>query len=361
MKKRTLGFKLVSGGIIAVLIPLVVVGIFAAVKSSTALETLALGQSMEIAKGLANMAQLAVQEELKIVSQLSQRDSIIEAAVQHAKGVDTGDAINNVTSELTALQKEGGDEYEVIFIAGTDGKVFVDGADGVYKGVDLSDRDYVKTALAGKANVGSVVKAKRSGVPILTFGAPVYSKSRELVGVVGTAPKTAFLTDKIDSVKLGKTGYAWVINKEGIIISHPKKEFILTLNLHEQAGMKDVTAKMMAGETGKELYTFQGIGKVAGYAPAPLANWYIAVTQNYDELMAPAHSIRYFIAVIGIVFLVLTSISILFFARSISNPIQGAVDQIGEVAHQVASASNQVSASSQSLAEGASEQAAAIE
>ncbi len=361
MKKRTLGFKLVAGGITAVLIPLFVVGIFAAVKSTGALEILALNQSTEIAKGLANMTNLAVQEELKIVSQLSQRDSIIEAAVVHAKGSDAGAEIDRANSDLETLVKDSGEEYEVIFIAGLDGKIFADGVNGKYKGVDLSDRDYVKAALAGKVNVGSVVKSKGTGLPILTFGAPVYSKSKELVGIVGTAPKITFLTDKIDSVKLGKTGYAWVINKEGIIVSHPKKDFILTLNLHEQAGMKDVTGKMMAGETGHELYTFQGVKKVAGYAPAPLANWFVAVTQNYDELMASAYTIRNFIAITGAIFLVLIVIAIVFFARSISTPIKKAVEQMTEAADHVSSASSQVSSSSQLVAEGASEQASALE
>ena len=232
---------------------------------------------------------------------------------------------------------------------------------GKYKGIDLSGRDYVKAALGGKVNVGSVVKSTVSGLPILTFGAPIYSKSKELVGVVGTAPKITFLTDKIDSVKLGKTGYAFVINKEGIIVAHPKKEYILSLNLHEQDGMKEVTGKMMAGQTGNELYTFQGVKKVAGYAPAPLANWFIAVTQNYDELMAPAHSIRNFILIAVIIFLALTIVAVTFFARSISSPIKSAVDQMEEAANQIASASSQVAAASQSLAEGSSEQASAIE
>ncbi|MGO9137836.1 MAG: methyl-accepting chemotaxis protein [Syntrophales bacterium] len=361
MKKTTLAFKLVSGGFIAVLVPLVVVGIFAVIKSSGALEAVALNQSMEIAKGIANMSQLAVQEELKIVSQLAQRESIIDAASAHSKGSDAGAEIDGAIRDLETLVKESGDEYEVIFIAGPDGKVFADGVGGKYKGIDLSDRDYVKGALAGKVSTGAVVKARISSLPVLTFGAPVYSRSQELVGVVGTAPKTSFLTDKIDSVKLGKTGYAWVINKDGIIISHPNKEFILTLNLHEQVGMKDVTGRMIAGQTGHESYTFQGVRKVAGYAPVPLANWYVAVTQNYDELMGPAHSIRNFIVIIGIISLVLTAVAVAFFARRISSPIKRAVEEMSESAHQVGSASGQVAASSHSLAIGASEQASAIE
>ena len=73
MKKKTLGFKLVCGGIISVLIPLLVVGLFASLKAAGALETLALHQSTEISKNLVHMTELAVAEEMKIASQLSSR------------------------------------------------------------------------------------------------------------------------------------------------------------------------------------------------------------------------------------------------------------------------------------------------
>ena len=361
MKKRTLSFKLVFSGIIAVLIPLTIVGIFASFKASSALEGLALNQSTEIAKAIADMTQLAIQEELKLTSQLAASDVIVDVATKHAQKAASSTDIEKAAAALTSLVKNSGDEYEVIFIAGRDGKVFVDGVEGKYKGIDLSGRDYVKEALAGKVNVGSVVKSARGGLPILTFGAPIYSKAKELVGMIGTAPKTAFLADKIDKIKLGQTGYAWVINKEGIIIAHPKKEHILSLNLHEQAGMKEVTGKMMAGQTGNELYTFQGVKKVAGYAPASQANWFIAVTQNYDELMGPAHSIRNFIFAAVVIFLALTVVAVSFFARSISAPIKNAVEQMEESANQIASASSQVASASQALAEGSSEQASAIE
>ena len=361
MQKKTLSFKLVFGGIIAVLIPLMVVGIYASLKASGALEILALNQSTEVAKGLANMTQLAMQEELKIASQLANSDSIIDAAVKYAQGGAGGAEIEKAAAELTRLVKDSGGEYEVIFVAGRNGKVFVDGVDGKYAGIDLSGRDYIKAALGGKANVGSVVKATLSGLPILTFGAPVYSKSKELVGVVGTAPKITYLTDKIDLVKMGQTGYAWAINKDGIIVSHPKKEFILSLNLHEQAGMKEVTSNMMKGQTGNALYTFKGDKKVAGYAPAPIAGWFIAVTQNYDELLAPARAIRNFILIAVIIFLALTIVAVTFFARSISAPIKNAVDEMKEAANQISLASSQVADASQSLAEGASEQASSIE
>jgi methyl-accepting chemotaxis protein len=210
-----------------------VFGLFATITASGSLESLAPHQSTEMAKSLANMTDLAVREELKIVSQLSHLEIIVDAAAEHAKGSGST-SIGKASETLARLVKDSGDVYEVIFIAGVDGKVFADGVDGGYKGIDLSERDYLKTALSGKINIGSVVKSKMSGLPMLTFGAPVYSKSNELVGVVGLAPKIYFLTEKIDAIKLRKTGFASVINKDGVLISPPQKEYILSFDLHDR-------------------------------------------------------------------------------------------------------------------------------
>lgn len=57
MKKKTLGFKLVAGGIIAVLIPLLVVGLFAAIKAGNALDEAAKDRAMKGAHYLADMIQ----------------------------------------------------------------------------------------------------------------------------------------------------------------------------------------------------------------------------------------------------------------------------------------------------------------
>jgi methyl-accepting chemotaxis protein len=348
------------GGALAVLIPLLVVGVFAILKSGGSLEQQAMMQSMEVAKGLANMADLAVREEMKIASQLALRDTVIDAAVKHAKGNGAAE-IEKATAELSELVKAGNNEYETVFIAGRDGVIFADGVNGKYKGINVADRDYVKEGLAGKVNVGAVIKSKGTGLPVLTFGAPVRTKSGETVGVMGTAVNISFMTDKVSAVKLGKTGYGYAIDKNGIIISHPNKELILSLDVTKTEGMKDFATKMVAGKTDSESYVFKGVKKLAGFAPVPLTGWSIGIAQDYDELMAPADNIRNVIALIGILFLVATVLGVFFLARSISLPITRISMELNAVSEQIASAASQVSSASQSLAEGASEQAASIE
>jgi methyl-accepting chemotaxis protein len=169
------------------------------------------------------------------------------------------------------------------------------------------------------------------------------------------------MTDKVSAVKLGKTGYGYAVDKSGIIISHPNKDLILSLNVTQTEGMKDFSAKMVAGKTDAETYVFKGAKKIAGFAPVPLTGWSIGIAQDYDELMAPADNIRNVITLIGILFLVATVLGVFFLARSISLPITRISMELNEVSDQIASAASQVSSSSQHLAEGASEQAASLE
>ena len=361
MEKFSLRTKLMVCVMVAVLAPLVFVGFFSVYKSSSALEAQALTQSMEVARGLANMANIAVQEEMKIASQTALRDTVIEAAAKYAQGVAEGPEIEKASAELEALVKNGGDTYESIFIAGLDGKLFADGVGGKHKGVNVTERDYFKAAKTGKVNVGSVVKSKTTGAPVLTFGAPVYSKTKEMIGVVGMIENISFMTDKVAGVKMGDTGYGYAINGTGIVVAHPKKEYILDLDLSKNEGMKTFVAKMIAGEAGAETYSFDGVKKVAGFAPVPLARWSVGITQNYGEVMAPARSIRNVITMAGIVFALITVVGVFLLARSIALPIGNIARNLKDASEQVAGASSQVASASQGLAAGASEQASSLE
>ena len=361
MEKFSLRTKLLVCVMVAVLVPLMFVGGFSVYKSSVALEEQALTQSTEVARGLAHMANIAAQEEMKIASQIALRDTVIDAAAKYAQGVAEGPEIEKASAELAALLQNSGDTYESVFIAGLDGKLFVDGVGGKHRGINVTDRDYFKAAKAGKANVGSVAKSKATGLPVLTFGAPVYSKTKEMIGVVGMIENITFLTEKVSNVKLGKTGYGFVLDAAGITIAHPKKEHILSLDASKQEGMKKFVARMIAGEAGAETYEFEGMKKVAGFAPVPLARWSVGIAQDYGELMAPAHNIRNVTTTAGIIFALITVMGVFLLARSITLPIGNIARNLKEASEQVANASSQVAAASQSLAEGASEQAASLE
>ncbi len=361
MKNLSLKMKLLVGGVLIVLIPLLVIGGFSAFRSTRALEQSAKEQAEHIAGSLASMVQLVLLEELKVIKQLSANDSAVETARKVSGGGLAAGDVAAMNAELAAITKSVGSDYEQIFLIDNNGKVCADNIGGKFIGLSLVERDYFKTAKGGRAAVGEVVKSKATGNPVVPMGAPIYSRTGEVVGVAAATVKLDFLIDKVLAVKVGQTGYPFAINPKGIIIMHPKKEFILELDLTKQAGMESFVAKMLAKQKGTESYVFKGTPKIAGFAPVELTGWSVGMTQDTDEFLADAHMIRNFIIIISAVFLGITIAVVLVFARRISNPIAKAAHELNDASVQLASASSQVSGASQSLAEGASEQAAAVE
>ena len=352
MKKMSLNSKLMTGGILIVLIPLLVVGAFSAWKSSEALTANAVSQSEMVAKNVSGLVNMALTEEIKLISGIAADSSVMEAATGKTDGA---------TQRLTATFKKIGHDYETIFVSDSTGAIRADGVGGSYVGLNIGERDYFAAAKAGKANVGSVIKSKKTGTPVAVVAAPILGKNGEFQGIVAAALKIDFLVEQVVSIKVGKTGYAFMTDNAGTTIAHPKKEYILELNVNKINGMEQIAHRMMARESGSANYNFNGTPKIAGFAPVQLTGWSVCFTQDEKEFLASAHTIRNFILIIAVAFLALTIVGVLFFARSISRPLAMSADQLGEAAQQVSAAAGEVSASSQSLAEGASEQAAALE
>jgi methyl-accepting chemotaxis protein len=225
----------------------------------------------------------------------------------------------------------------------------------------VAGRDYFQAAKAGKITIGSPVKSMASGQPVFVVAVPVKTTSGQFVGIYGSVIKLEALSNRITQVKLGDTGYPFMTDGNGLVINHPVQEHILKLDISSLNGMESITRQMTSQQTGVENYIFQGIDKIAGFAPVKSAGWSIAVTQDEADFMKSVYDIRNVVLLTGGVFLVLTILGVLWFARSITLPINRIVDGLSEGSDQVASASGQVSSASQSLAEGASEQAASIE
>ena len=183
------------------------------------------------------MTQMVLQEELKSAKTMAAGSLMVQTSSQIASLDDqaTGDTAVFLDKELAKAMKEMGQDYEALIVINTKGKVFAESVEG-YKGLDLSQRDYFQKAMSGEASVGEVAKSKGTGRPITVMAAPVKDAAGKVVAVYGAVLKVDFLVDKIAATKIGTTGYAWMVNKNGLTIAHPKKEYILELNLRDDTG-----------------------------------------------------------------------------------------------------------------------------
>ena len=364
MKNMTLGLKLVTGGILFVLIPLMVVGVFAVFEASGALRELASEQATNIAQDVANMTDLVLKEELRSTRQLALMEEVLTTLEAPGDPSENGmTRSETLTKNLSEIRNEAGQDYEAILVVDTTGATIADGTNGENTRAKLSikDREYFKQAMSGVSNVGQAIKSKISGKPAVPLCAPVRNDNGAIIGAVATVLSIDFLSEKIVTIKVGETGYPFIIDHTGLTVVHPNEQHVLNTNLGKAKGMEEITRRMMNLETGVDDYVFESISKIAGYAPVETTAWSVGVTQPAEEFLAASNSIRNIIIMVAIIFLGISVITVIFFARGITKPINEVIRNLTNGASEVSAASEEVSASSQQLAESSSEQAASIE
>ncbi len=364
MKQRSLAFKLVVGGILVVLLPMVVLGYFAMKKSSEALNALSKEHVVGIANDLSELTEMFLSEEIKITKEISE-SNLLRLALEKiaADGIENAtEEIDTLNNMLARVSKDLGEDTEEIGISDAHG-VLVAGSvpETVARGVSVQDRAYFQHAKSGKTNIASPVKSRGSGHVVAPVCAPVFSHEGKFLGTTINLLRLSSLSQKITSKKIGETGYPFMVNEIGLTIAHPNSNHILKTNLAKVKGMETIMKRMLAQEAGVGSYRFEGIDKIAGFSPVKMTGWSIGVTQPVEEFLGAVGDIRNFILMMGSIFIALTILLVLYFARSISKPIAYAIEGMTDGAERVVSASNQISTSSQQLAEGVSEQAASIE
>lgn len=333
---KSISFRLLIGGITAVVIPIAVVGFYSVRQSSCALNEMAKGTAVQVAKDLSFSTNIEINNKINITQAMAGEPRVMAAAL---KVLENG--LEASITEVTAVDgfldnayPMVGDSCEQIFVTDSKGNIFSDNTGGSLRenGVKLGDRDYFIKAMDGEVNVGAPVKSRISGNPVCVVAVPLKTASGRFAGMFGTIIKLDSLSDMITAVKIGKTGYPFMVDKQGVTISHPRKEFILKMDISKLEGMEAIVKDIQAGRSGIEDYVFKGIHKICAVEPVAATGWSIGVTQDKDEFQAASKSIRNSTILLGITAVLLAIILIRLFSRSVVTPINAAVAGLKDIA-----------------------------
>lgn len=179
--------------------------------------------------------------------------------------------------------------------------------------------------------------------------------------------------EAIKNLRYDTDDYFWINDLEPRMVMHPFQPDLDGKNLSEN---KDPNGKRLFVAF-VEVCKKDGAGFVDYFwpkpgTPKPVAKlsyvkllpdwgWIIGSGIYMDDVEKDIAQILYIFFGVGIVVVVGSLCLAILMARSISHPINRAIEGLSEVAEQVSTASAQVASASQSLAEGSSQQAAGIE
>ncbi|MCT4618521.1 MAG: methyl-accepting chemotaxis protein [Marinisporobacter sp.] len=250
------------------------------------------------------------------------------------------DAVKNIDHEgLKKFVDEKNNEFKIfegIIMSDTDGEY----RSTIGKGGNIGDRKYFPKVMAGQIIVSEPVISKSTKEPIVVVAGPIKDENGRVIGLVGATVNLSHITNIVNAEKLGETGYAYMIDKKGIVIAHPKKEMILQYNALEKGAPSQIelTKKMIKGEKGIEHYEYDGSKKMAAYEPLKSTGWSIAMTTSEKEVTDGISGFGRMMLLMGAVMIIVIGMVIYLMINRAIKPIL----EIAEVTKDIASGNLQV-------------------
>ncbi len=187
------------------------------------------------------------------------------------------------TAVLTALAKQYPWMYLVFTLAPDGANVARSDTQPL---INYADREYYKDVIQRNSNLAwQSVIAKTSKKPALVMAVPIRAGDI-VVGVLAASMNVEDISRIVLNWRAGKTGFAFLVDDTGKVISHPREDYALSqrrLQDHPlvaafQADGKPHLASFVAEDT-----------DVVGYIQGNRFRWGVAVQQSTEELMAPQH------------------------------------------------------------------------
>jgi methyl-accepting chemotaxis protein len=284
---------------------------------------------------------------LRLTASLNAVAAADNAQIAAARGAQLGELVDKLYWQLAMIglrdQVKGGDRPTIErVIRGLEGKVSPEVVETFFTWpngdmvtssgatANVVDRDYFKTIFVeGKDKaIGSAIVSKTIGVPVIVVAEAVKGYDGARRGFIAFQFKLDSLSSIASAIRVGHSGYGFLMDKAGLVIAHPDAEKVMKLNLLEAdkdgfRGLDALGRTMVGTESGSGNWSRQdGVPMTTYFTKVPNSpGWSLGLSLPRAEVEEAARSLIYLLLAIlaaGIAVAVVISI---FLGRSISKPI----------------------------------------
>ena len=178
---------------------------------------------------------------------------------------------------------------------------------------DYKDRVYVQQVLNGAPIGQQVVISRTTGQPSFILSVPITAKEK-LVGVLAVGTSVTELSGSVTNVRIGRTGFAFLVDETGAVIAHPLA----------RGSLKQHPAVAGLGAEAKKRLTLpdQSGRRVIAVAQKTKYGWTMVTQQDSAEAYAPIEEAnRTALILLGVTVLFVALVSFVL-ARRFSRPIR---------------------------------------
>lgn len=189
--------------------------------------------------------------------------------------------------------------------------------------LDYRDRKYVKDVAGGAPMATQVLIGRTTGKPALIIAAPILSSGqaseKKLQGVIAMAMHLTDLTDQIANLRIGKTGFAFLLDEGGFVIAHPDEE--MTKSRKDLSGHPAFAARPKQGK--KTLSFSEGNKEILAVVQKTSHGWTLVTQQDRQEAYAPVTEANQRALIMLAITVLLVIVIAYLFSQRLAGPIRG--------------------------------------
>ncbi|SHE58497.1 methyl-accepting chemotaxis sensory transducer [Clostridium fallax] len=312
MKKKNikLGTKLLIMFIILSVIPMVILGGIQFIKTNKSMRNQFEQNSKEYLSLAENTVDTFFNEFIDQVEILSQNKNIIDIH----KSLEVETYAQNVINSV----KESNKFIKDVYFSTADGKLYSSLSGILGESYDGSNRDWYKKAVEGqnKINISDAYLDVVDNNNVITLSKAVYN-GNDLVGVLGIDINIDKLSNKLSNIKIGESGYIYILDRNGITVSHNKSEFLGKDTFSKLPFWKEVSTN----NDGIVRYNFEGKNKIAIFDTDKLTGWKLISTITNDEINKESNNVLKTSLILFVIILVAVILLAIIFNKHLTKNI----------------------------------------
>lgn len=268
--------------------------------------------------------ELSKSTELAIEGFLSEYEGLVASAIKS----DEFAGYDGSTMDLKRLEDYIDSVMELypdimfMYMGTTSGEMIMRPATDLPDGYDPRVRPWYKDALATTEVVWTqpYVDANTSAL-VVTCTAQVTDKNNRLVGVIGIDLSLDRLSEMVNSITIGKTGYPALVDGNFLTMTSPNPDLI-----GKEIPVPEIDEALKSGSQEIIKYSFDDNGKkstkLALIEPIEKVNWFIVATFYESEIVEDIAAITWTIVLYGLAILAVSLVIIFFSTTKIANNIK---------------------------------------
>lgn len=165
--------------------------------------------------------------------------------------------------------------------------------------------------------------------PVIVVSVPLLDAQQKWIGTLGVALPLSMISEKLSAIKLAKESYAWLSDSNELVVSHPRKNVAMNVNLKyvdnsRYPGFSEIFKKTELQNAGYGRYMDGTINeaKILTFSKIDyLPGWTLYVTTKESAIFHDINAILYNVLITSMILMVVFLLLISHLANRLTRPI----------------------------------------